>query len=54
VAIGAAFLGESVTLWLLLGGALVIGGVAVAQRAPARKAGRAAGACIDAADGPGL
>ena len=54
VAIGAAFLGESVTLWLLLGGTLVIGGVAVAQRGPARTAGSAAGACIDAADGPGL
>ena len=39
VAIGALFLDEPVTLWLLLGGALVIGGVAVAQRGPARKAG---------------
>ena len=39
VAIGALFLDEPVTLWLLAGGALVIGGVAVAQRGPARKRG---------------
>lgn len=51
VAIGALFLDESVTLWLLLGGALVIGGVAVAQQGPARKAGMSPGPCIDAADG---
>ena len=51
VAIGALFLDESVTLWLLLGGALVIGGVAVAQRGPARKAGMSPGPCIDAAEG---
>jgi drug/metabolite transporter (DMT)-like permease len=30
---GAAFLDETVTLWLALGGALVVGGVALAQRA---------------------
>ena len=54
VAIGALFLGESVTLWLLLGGALVIGGVAVAQRGPARKAGMSPGPCIDAAEGQRL
>ncbi len=38
VAIGALALGEHVTAWLLLGGALVIGGVALAQRQPARVA----------------
>jgi drug/metabolite transporter (DMT)-like permease len=53
VAIGALFLNEPVTLWLLLGGALVIGGVAVAQRGPARKAGMPPGACIGAAEGQG-
>ena len=36
VAIGALALGEKVTGWLILGGALVVGGVAVAQRQPAR------------------
>jgi drug/metabolite transporter (DMT)-like permease len=36
VVIGALGLGETVTPWLLLGGALVIGGVAVAQRQPPR------------------
>ena len=36
VAIGALALDEPVTGWLLVGGALVIGGVAVAQRQPAR------------------
>jgi drug/metabolite transporter (DMT)-like permease len=51
VAIGALFLGESVTLWLLLGGALVIGGVAVAQRGPRRKAGMPRDPCIEAAEG---
>jgi drug/metabolite transporter (DMT)-like permease len=35
VAIGALALGETVTGWLLLGGALAIGGVALAQRQPA-------------------
>ena len=38
VAIGAVALDEKITAWLLLGGALVIGGVAVAQRGPARPA----------------
>jgi drug/metabolite transporter (DMT)-like permease len=33
VLMGAAFLDETVTLWLALGGALVVGGVALAQRA---------------------
>jgi drug/metabolite transporter (DMT)-like permease len=33
VLMGAAFLDEPVTLWLVLGGALVLGGVAAAQRA---------------------
>lgn len=51
VAIGAIFLDEPVTPWLLLGGALVIGGVAVAQRGPARKAGIPPHACIGGADG---
>ena len=31
VAFGAIFLGESVTIWLALGGALVVGGIAAAQ-----------------------
>jgi drug/metabolite transporter (DMT)-like permease len=30
---GAVFLDEAVTLWLAVGGALVLGGVVVAQRA---------------------
>ena len=51
VAIGALFLDEPVTIWLLLGGALVLGGVALAQRGPVRKAGMPARACIDAAQG---
>ena len=51
VVIGAVFLDEPVTLWLLLGGALVIGGMAVAQRGPARKAGIPPKACIEGADG---
>jgi drug/metabolite transporter (DMT)-like permease len=54
VAIGALFLGESLSLWLLLGGALVVGGVALAQRGPARKTGMSRAACIEAADGPRL
>ncbi|MGH3010851.1 MAG: DMT family transporter [Gaiellaceae bacterium] len=33
VLIGAAYLDETVTIWLAVGGALVLGGVAVAQRA---------------------
>ena len=48
VAIGALALDESVTLWLLLGGALVIGGVAIAQRPPARKDGIPSGPCVPA------
>jgi hypothetical protein len=40
-----------VTLWLLLGGALVIGGVAIAQRGTRRKAGMALGPCVERADG---
>ena len=47
---GRSSLDEPVTLWLLVGGALVIGGVAVAQRGPARKAGMPPGACIDGAE----
>jgi drug/metabolite transporter (DMT)-like permease len=35
VPIGAVVLDESVTAWLLVGGALVVGGIALAQRAPA-------------------
>jgi drug/metabolite transporter (DMT)-like permease len=35
VLMGAAFLDETVTLWLAVGGALVVGGVAFAQRARA-------------------
>jgi drug/metabolite transporter (DMT)-like permease len=31
VAVGALTLGESVTAWLLVGGLLVVGGVALAQ-----------------------
>jgi drug/metabolite transporter (DMT)-like permease len=42
VAIGALALGETVTAWLLLGGALVIGGVALAQRQPTRTGALAA------------
>lgn len=37
VVIGAITLGESITLWLVLGGALVVGGIALTQRAPARR-----------------
>lgn len=51
VAIAALFVDEPVTLWLLLGGALVIGGVAVAQRWTPRKAGMASSACAAGADG---
>jgi drug/metabolite transporter (DMT)-like permease len=36
VLIGAVVLDESVTAWLLVGGALVVGGIALAQRAPAQ------------------
>jgi drug/metabolite transporter (DMT)-like permease len=37
VLIGAVFLDEPVTVWLLLGAALVVGGIALAQRTPARR-----------------
>ena len=50
VAIGALALGEPVTAWLLLGGALVIGGVALAQRQPARRARWAPQPCAEAAE----
>jgi drug/metabolite transporter (DMT)-like permease len=39
IAFGALFLGETVTPWLLLGGALVVGGIALAQHAAARRPG---------------
>jgi drug/metabolite transporter (DMT)-like permease len=51
VAIGAIALGESVTAWLVLGGALVIGGVAVAQRGPRRKEGMTPEPCVEARSG---
>lgn len=38
VAFGAILLDEPVTLWLAIGGALVVGGIAVAQRASAPRA----------------
>jgi drug/metabolite transporter (DMT)-like permease len=50
VAIGALALGEPVTAWLLLGGALVIGGVALAQRQPARAAVGSPRPCAEAAE----
>ena len=34
---GAVLLGEVVTAWLVLGGALIVGGIALAQRAPAAR-----------------
>jgi drug/metabolite transporter (DMT)-like permease len=37
VLIGAVVLDESVTAWLIVGGALVVGGIALAQRAPAER-----------------
>jgi len=37
VVIGAITLGETITLWLVLGGAFVVGGIALTQRAPARQ-----------------
>ena len=37
VLMGAVFLGEPVTVWLALGAALVVGGIALAQRTPARR-----------------
>jgi drug/metabolite transporter (DMT)-like permease len=51
VAIGAIALDESVTVWLLLGGALIIGGVAVAQKQAPRTGGIASQPCVGAADG---
>ena len=50
VAIGALALGEPVSAWLLLGGALVIGGVALAQRQPARAREVAPQPCAEAAE----
>lgn len=38
IAFGALFLGETVTPWLLLGAALVVGGIVLAQRASAPEA----------------
>jgi drug/metabolite transporter (DMT)-like permease len=38
VVIGAIVLDETLTAWLVVGGALVVGGIALAQRAPARSA----------------
>jgi drug/metabolite transporter (DMT)-like permease len=37
VAIGAIVLGETVTAWLILGGALVVGGIALTQRTSAER-----------------
>ena len=37
VLIGAVVLDEEVTIWLVLGAALVVGGIALAQRAPAAR-----------------
>ena len=37
VVIGAIVLGETVTLWLVLGGALVVGGIVLTQRASVRR-----------------
>ncbi|MGH3136754.1 MAG: DMT family transporter [Gaiellaceae bacterium] len=37
VTIGAIVLGEPITLWLVLGGAFVVGGIVLTQRAPARR-----------------
>jgi drug/metabolite transporter (DMT)-like permease len=48
VAIGALALDERITAWLLLGGGLVIGGVAVAQRRPARTGVLPPSACAEA------
>jgi drug/metabolite transporter (DMT)-like permease len=50
VLIGALWLDEPVTGWLLLGGALVIGGVAVAQRQPARMGVMPARPCVEAGE----
>jgi len=37
VVFGAIVLGETITPWLMLGGVLVVGGIALTQRAPARR-----------------
>ena len=37
VVIGAIVLDETLTAWLVVGGALVVGGIALAQRTPARR-----------------
>ena len=37
VLIGALTLGETITLWLVLGAGLVVGGIALTQRAPGRR-----------------
>jgi drug/metabolite transporter (DMT)-like permease len=50
VAIGALALDERVTGWLLLGGALVIGGVAVAQRQPVRTGVIPVSPCVEAGE----
>jgi drug/metabolite transporter (DMT)-like permease len=39
VVIGALVLDETVTVWLALGAALVVGGIALAQRTPPRERG---------------
>jgi drug/metabolite transporter (DMT)-like permease len=53
VAIGALTLGEPITAWLLLGGALVIGGVALAQHRPARTGVLPPSACAEAGERQG-
>ena len=53
VAIGALALDEPITAWLLLGGALVIGGVALAQRQPARTGVLPPRACAEAGERQG-
>ena len=37
VTVGAIALGETITLWLVLGGALVVGGIVLTQRTPTRR-----------------
>ena len=39
VVIGAIVLDETLTAWLVVGGALVVGGIALAQRAPGSPGG---------------
>jgi drug/metabolite transporter (DMT)-like permease len=43
VLMGALFLDEPITIWLAVGGALIVGGVALAQRARVEDPGRSAG-----------